>query len=151
MANVANREEGPARLDWKSWDEFPPPKLPVGIPVAMLAVLAFGGLMAYRSIMAVAGRVQEGETIDAGTLFLPALGMILASLTVLLAYGLWKMRNWARLSSIALLMFGIFLYTIQFLVEQFTVGLLLMLIPLAVIVYLLLPGVVQEYDKAEVT
>jgi len=151
VANVANREEGPARLDWKSWDEFPPPKLPVGIPVAMLAVLAFGGLMAYRSIMAVAGRVQEGETIDAGTLFLPALGMILASLTVLLAYGLWKMRNWARLSSIALLMFGIFLYTIQFLVEQFTVGLLLMLIPLAVIVYLLLPGVVQEYDKAEVT
>lgn len=151
MANVANREEGPARLDWKSWDEFPPPKLPVGIPVAMLAVLAFGGLMAYRAITAVATRVEQDEPIDAGTLLLPALGIMLALLSILLVYGLWKMRNWARLSSIALLLFGIFLYTVQFLVEQFTVGLLLMLIPLAVIAYLLLPGVVQEYDKAEVT
>ncbi len=67
------------------------------------------------------------------------------------AYGQWKLRNWGRMSSISFLALAMFLYAIQFLIDKFNLGFLLLLIPLAGVVYLLLPSVVQEYDKAEVS
>ncbi len=150
MTDAVNRGHEPAKLDWKSWDEFPPPKLPIGVPVVMLVVLAFGGLMAYRSFMAISDAINRVQA-DAIGFLLPILGMLLALATLASCYGIWKLRNWGRMSAMALLFFGIFLYTVQFLIDKFTTGLLFMLIPIAAIVYMLLPNVVREYDKAEVT
>ena len=117
----------------------------------MLVVLAFGGLMAYRSFTAIAEPLSQGQSPDALGFLLPILGMLMALSTLLICYGMWKLRNWGRMTAIALLFFGMTLYTVQFLIDKFTTGLLIMLIPIAAIVYMLLPNVVQEYDKAEVS
>ena len=151
MTDTVNRSHEPPRLDWKSWDEFPPPKLPIGIPVVMLIVLALGGLLVYRSYTAIADALSRDQTPDALGFLLPILGMLLGLSTLLICYGMWKLRNWGRMTAMALLIFGMVLYTVQFLIDKYTMGLLFMLIPIAGIIYLLLPPVVQEYDKAEVT
>lgn len=201
MADTVNRDHAPDKLDWKSWDDFPAPRMPIGVPVVALMVLIFSGLLIYRSIMGivdplnkpnnvalpqvqvtqtalalttpaagvtgeatietsatsvksgtpVAASLNKGDKLDVLSFFIPTLGMLVALGALYSVFGLWKLRNWGRISAISLLMFAIFLYSIQFLIDKSNLSFLLLLIPLAGIVYLLLPSVVQEYDKAEVS
>jgi hypothetical protein len=74
MAEVVSRTGGErTKLDWKSWEEFPPPRLPIGIPVVSLVFILIAAGLLYFAASGIPKILTDGKisAVDLALYLLP--------------------------------------------------------------------------------